>query len=77
MKQHERLAREARKRKAVADAEAAGQVADSMEARKSLIALARLEDWTLERLQSELKSLKWNAKKNGLLTREQVYRGQW
>lgn len=61
------------KRAAVAAAEAAGEVADSMEVRGKLVARWQSGELTLEQMQAELAAIKRAAKKNGKLTRSQVW----
>ena len=63
-----------RKREAVKIAEAHGIVADSMEVRSQLITRHHRGELTLEEVQAEIKRLKRNAKKNGKMTRDQVWR---
>jgi hypothetical protein len=58
---------------AIKTAESAGVVADSMEVRMALIARMDAGELTLEQVQAELKKIKRNAKKNGLVTRSQVF----
>lgn len=53
--------------------DAAGEVADSMEYRLKLMARVSSGEITLEQAQNELKKVKRNAKKNGLVTRSQAY----
>lgn len=53
--------------------ESAGNVADSMDVRKALMAQFHSGEKTLEQVQSELKKIKSNAKKNGQVTRDQAY----
>lgn len=62
------------KRRAIDAAEAAGQVADSMEVRESLLALVRSGEIDLDECQRRLAVIKRAVKKNGLLTRSQVWR---
>lgn len=63
-----------RKLEAVKIAEGHGVVADNMDMRHALIERMNAGELTLEQVQSELKRVKRTAKKNGKLTREQVYR---
>jgi hypothetical protein len=68
---------ELRARRAAQDeAEAEGRVADSHEYRLALMARVRAGEITLEQAQAELASVKRNAKKNGQVTRNQVFRGR-
>ena len=61
------------KRSAVNKAEETGVLADSMEVRKALMAQVHSGEKTLEEVQAELKKIKRNAKRNGKVTRQQVY----
>lgn len=61
------------KRQALKDAEAAGQVADSMDVRMALMARVKSGEITLAQAQAELKKIKSSAKRAGLLTREQAF----
>jgi hypothetical protein len=61
------------KRKAVNKAEESGLIADSMEYRTNLMNRVHAGEITLEEAQAELKKVKRNAKKNGLMTRSQAY----
>ena len=61
------------KRDAVNKAEAEGKIADSLEVRGELIAKMKRGEMTLEQVQAELKRIKRNAKKNGLMTRSQAF----
>jgi len=61
------------KREAVNSAEQAGELADSMDVRKKLMERVRSGEITLTEAQTELKKIKRNAKKNGKLTRQQVF----
>jgi hypothetical protein len=54
-------------------AEAAGQVADSMDVRLALVAKVASGEITLAEAQAELKKIKSNAKKNGKITRSQAF----
>lgn len=55
-------------------AEAAGQVADSMEVRTALMQRVHRGEITLEQAQGELSAIKRSAKKRGLSTRAQAFR---
>jgi polysaccharide deacetylase 2 family uncharacterized protein YibQ len=57
------------------NAEAAGQVADSLAVRVALIERMRAGELTLEQVQKELKRIKRNAKRNGQVTRAKAYWG--
>lgn len=61
------------KRDAVNKAEAEGKIADSMEVRGELIAKMERGELTLVEVQAELKRIKRNAKKNGMMTRSQAF----
>lgn len=63
-------------RESIAQAENEGQVADSTDVRKALMAKVRSGECTLEEVQSELAKIQRNAKKNGKLTRNQAYLGR-
>jgi hypothetical protein len=62
------------KRAAVNEAEAAGQVADSMDVRMALMARVGKGEITLQQAQDELKRIKRTAKATGKATRAQVFR---
>ena len=62
------------KRQAVNAADASGQLADSTEVRMALLEKVKTGECTLAEVQEELKRIKRNAKKNGLLTRDQAWR---
>lgn len=62
------------RREAQKAAEAAGQVADSMDVRLALMARVHAGEITLEAAQSELKRIKRGAKAAGQITRAQAYR---
>jgi len=59
----------------VEHAESSGQVADSMELRKQLLARVHAGEMTLEEAQAQLARVKRQAKSNGKVTRAQAYRG--
>ncbi len=61
------------KRQAIKNAEAAGQVADSMEVRKALMERVLSGEISPEYAQKELARIKRDAKKKGLITREQAF----
>lgn len=61
------------KRRALNEAEKAGEIADSMEYRTQLVKRIESGEITLEEGQAELKKIKRNAKKNGLITRSQAF----
>lgn len=62
------------KRRALAAAERQGTVADSLDVRKQLLARVKSGEMTLLEVQTELKRIKRNAKRNGLITRSQAWR---
>ncbi len=51
-----------------------GLIADNNEVRAALIAKLDSGEYTLEQVQSELKKIKRNAKRNGQKTRAQAFR---
>lgn len=57
------------------NAEASGRVADSLEVRKALMERVHKGEITLEAAQAELAKIKRGAKKAGMVTRNQAYRG--
>lgn len=59
---------------AIENAEKADLVADSMDVRLKLIQQMNRGEKTLAEVQAELAAIKRNAKKNGKLTRSQVWR---
>jgi len=61
------------KRRAVNEAEARGQIADSMEVRLAIMARVHSGEITLAQGQEELKKIKRSAKKSGMLTRQQAF----
>lgn len=62
------------KRAALKEAEQRGIVADSLDVRKALLDRMKSGEITFEEMQKELAGIKRNAKKNGKITREEVYR---
>ena len=62
------------KRVALQIAEEQGMVADSSELRASLVAKIHSGEMTIDQVQAELRKVKREAKKNGLKTREQIWR---
>jgi hypothetical protein len=62
------------KRVALNIAEEQGIAADSSELRASLVAKIHSGEMTIEQVQAELRKVKREAKKNGLKTREQIWR---
>lgn len=63
-----------RKLGALKDAEARGEVADSMNVRRALIARVAAGELTGEQAQAELARVKREAKRQGKTTRSRVYR---
>lgn len=61
------------KKEALKQAEAAGQVADSMEVRSALMARVDSGEITLAQAQDELKRIKRGAKAAGKVTRNQAF----
>ena len=61
------------KHRAVREADAAGTIADSNAVRVALIERMYKGELTLDQVQGELKRIKRDAKKNGQLTRQQVF----
>ena len=57
-------------------AEADGQVADSMEVRKALMARYHSGEITLVEAHAQLKKIQAGAKRSGLITRSQAYNGR-
>lgn len=62
------------KRVALQIAEEQGIVADSSELRAFLVAKIHSGEMTIEQVQAELRKVKRGAKKNGLKTRNQIWR---
>ena len=63
-------------RNAVNKAEEEGRVADSMDVRGELLARMKRGEITVAQMQAELRSIKRNAKGNGLVTRNQAFNGR-
>ena len=61
------------RQRAVAKAEDAGLVADSMAVREALLKRVAAGEITLEQAQTELKAIKRGAKANGQMTQNQAY----
>jgi len=57
------------------EAEANGEVADSLEVRMDLIARMKAGELTLEQVQAELKRIKRGAKSAGKVTRAKAFMG--
>lgn len=64
------------RRNALNEAEKRGEVADSIEVRKALIARMQSGEMTLDEVQAELARIKRTAKKHGKKTRAGVYSGR-
>ena len=62
------------KRTAIREAEAKGQVADSLDVRGDLIARMEAGEFDLAECQQRLALIKRTAKHNGLKTRNQIWR---
>lgn len=62
------------KRVALQIAEEQGLVADSSELRASLVVKVHAGEMTIEQVQAELRRVKREAKKNGMKTRDQIWR---
>lgn len=62
------------KREAVNQAEESGQVSDSMEVRKELMARVHSGEITLQDAQAELKRIQRESKNAGKVTRSQAFR---
>ncbi len=61
------------KRQNLKQCEANGEVADSLDVRMALMEKVTSGECTLEEVQTELKKIKRNAKKNGKITRTQAF----
>lgn len=61
------------KRRALKAAEDAGEIADSMDVRRALIARVHAGEITLAQAQDELKKIKAGAERDGKVTREQAF----
>ena len=61
------------KRRNLQQCEANGEVADSLDVRMALMEKVKSGECTLEEVQTELKKIKRNAKKNGKITRAQAF----
>jgi len=75
MTDYDQLERHARKTRAVRQAEAEGDIADSMEVRVSIVRRIQAGEITLKEGQAELERIKRGANKAGKITRAQAYRG--
>ena len=62
------------KQRAVKQAESKGEVSDSLEVRMALIDRMNKGEITLEQVKAELKVIKRKGRRDGKLTREEVYR---
>lgn len=74
MSRRDWYARRLDKRVALQIAEEQGLVADSSELRASLVAKVHAGEMTIEQVQAELRRVKREAKKNGMKTRDQIWR---
>ena len=72
-----KIERRLENQRALDQAEKDNIVADSIEYRKALMQKVDDGEITLEQAQKELKSVKRNAKKKGLITRNQAYTGRY
>lgn len=63
-----------RKLDGIAELEAEGKIADSMDVRRELVRKMHAGEMTLEQVQAELADIKRGAKKAGKVTRAQAYR---
>lgn len=61
------------KRSNVKECEKNGEIADSTDVRMALMEQTRSGEKTLAEVQSELKKIQRNAKKNGQITRSQAF----
>ena len=61
------------KRRNVEECEKKGIVADSLDVRMKLMEKVKTGECTLQEVQKELKKIKRDAKKNGMITRSQAY----
>lgn len=68
--------RKMEQRRALREAEESGQVADSLEVRKGLIARMKAGEMTLAEIQEELRKIQRGAHRRGLVTRAQAYQGK-
>ena len=75
MAKGDRFWRSNEQRANVNKAEASGRVADSLEVRKALMERVHKGEITLEAAQAELAKIKRGAKKAGMVTRSQAFRG--
>jgi hypothetical protein len=62
------------KREAVKQAEESGQVSDSMDVRKALMAKVHMGEITLQDAQAELKRIQRGSRNAGRITRSQAFR---
>ena len=75
MAKGDRFYRVQEQRANVNKAEASGRVADSLEVRKALMERVHKGEITLKAAQAELAKIKRNAKKAGMVTRNQAFHG--
>ncbi len=68
--------RRAEQRDALKKAEADGRVADSLDVRMAIMERVNKGEITLEAAQIEIAKIKRNAKKNGMVTRNQAFLGR-
>ena len=68
-----RWIRQMEKQDAMHKAEAEGKVADSLDVRIALMRRVKAGEITLEQAQAELKKIKRDGKRAGLLTRSQAF----
>lgn len=64
------------RRELIKTAEKDGRVVDSMEVRRGLLGRVKSGEITLDQARSELNRIKRSAKKHGMVTRSQAWRGQ-
>jgi hypothetical protein len=63
-----------KRRSSLKAAEAAGEIADSLEVRMALVKQMEAGEITLEQMQAELSAIKRSAKKHGQTTRSKAFR---
>jgi hypothetical protein len=76
MAKGDRFWRNEERKDALRNAEAAGQVADSMDVRRAIMARFDRGEITLEQAQAEIAKIKRGAKAKGQITRAQAFRGK-
>ena len=62
-----------RKKRAVERAEAAGELADTVDVRRALLVRVRAEEITLKKAQAELRKIQRNAARDGNITLAQAW----